>query len=102
MTAQLKLSIIPEYADSRLYTEIVISKNCNWAADDYNNGKNLVFYNTTKASEHVTSNEIMSIKFPDFKTAYKFILDNNIKNYNIDSGSYKKEIKQYQKEVEQL
>lgn len=101
MCTQLKLSVIPDYKDSRLYENLKF-KNGKFVSDSgYNTSKTLVFYNTNKRSEHVEKNAIMRIVFPDFRSAYEYILNNNIKNFNIDYGCYENEIKQYQKETAQ-
>ena len=93
---QLKLGIISDYKDSRLYVSLTLKKN-RFVKDDK---MILVFYNTSDQSAHVSKNELMHIVFPDFNSAYQFILDNKVINFNIRQGSYKKEIKQYQKELQ--
>lgn len=102
MTGQLKLDIIPEYADSRLYTDLqFIKKNKQWISTaGYSGKKTLVFYNSDEPPEHFGKYEIMSIDFPNFKEAYEFILRNKIKNFNIREDCYKDEIKQYLEEQE--
>lgn len=89
-SSQLKLGIIPEYADSRLYIVHNIIKN---RFIDTGRRK-LVFYSKSDPSEHYSINELMSIEFPNFHTAYKYISDFKINNFNIRQGSYKEEIKQ--------
>ena len=83
---QLKLSLLPEYKDSRLYIDLE-------QADKHT----LVFYNTEEASEHISKNEVWRIDFKNFPEAYFFIKNNNIKNFNLRHGSYDKEIKKINK-----
>lgn len=98
MIEQLKLAFIPQHSDSRLYESLVEIKPKFWVGSGYYGVKELVFYSTANDSEHVKDNEVGRIVFENFKTAYEFILNNKIKNFNIECGSYEKEIKQYKKE----
>ena len=91
---QLKLPIIPKYKNSRIY---IVFNFKNKRFIDTGRRK-LVFYKTENSSEHTGKNEVMSLEFPDFKTVYKFILDNEIKNFNIENDCCTKEIRQYKKE----
>lgn len=113
MSTQLKLSVIPDYTDSRLYHDLKKVRGKFVSNSGYNDSKVLVFYKSNEPSEydkknkimrtlvHVEKNKIMRIVFPDFRSAYEYILNNNIKNFNIDYGCYENEIKQYQKETAQ-
>lgn len=94
---QLKLALIPEYSDTRLYTSLVQDKTENMLVGSGCSGpKELVFYNTSDPSSHTSKNEISRIFFPNFAAAYEFILTNRIKNYNFANGCYKAEIKEFQ------
>ena len=111
MSAQLKLSIIPEYTDSRLYHNLQKVRGKFVSNSGYNDSKVLVFYKSKEPLKpdgknkimrtlvHVEKNAIMRIVFPDFRSAYEYILNNSIKNFNIEYGCYEKEIEQYQKEI---
>ena len=99
-SSQLKLNIIPEYEYANLYTELVKSPNFPkmLIGSGYNGKKTLTFYDDRQGDMWTEIG--FEIDFPDFPTAYKYILDNKIKVHNIRCGSYKEEIKQFKKEYE--
>lgn len=92
---QLKLSLLPEYKDSRLYIDLVFAKNKKYL--EKTDKHTLVFYNTEEPSEHINKNEVWRIEFRNFPEAYFFIKTNNIKNFNFRHGSYDKEIREINK-----
>ena len=98
---QLQLGLIPYHKSSRLYIDLIQDKSGRFigSTEGYDGQKILVFYNTFKPDDHTEKNEVGRIIFPNFRLAYEFIKANNIKNFNLEQGCYKQEIKQYEKEI---
>lgn len=83
-------SVLKNYSIANLYINL----------DRNSDRKTLVFY---KRNNETLSwdfgKRIHEIEFESFNSAYKFILDNDIKVYNISCGSYAKEIANYNKKI---
>lgn len=99
---QCELPYIPEGTyDTALYDYSVEDKKYKnmWISSGYSGYKSLEFFGKPPENGYYFEGEKLgSVTFPNFKTAYEFIMSNNLPNYNLRCDCYKKEIKQYEKE----
>ena len=83
-------SVLKNYSIANLYINL----------DKISDRKTLTFYKRNNKTLHRDfGKRIYEIEFESFNSAYKFILENNIKVYNISCGSYAKEIANYNKKI---
>lgn len=83
-------SALKNYSVANLYISIEKSSDA----------KILVFYKRgNETSNWDFGKRIYEIEFESFNSAYKFILENDIKVYNISCGSYAREITNYNKKI---
>lgn len=100
---QCKIPFIPDNVyDTALYDFSIEDKKYKnmWIDSGYNGYKDLVFYGKSPAGSDLywEGKKLGNIIFPNFKTAYEFILNNKLPNYNLRCGCYKKEIEEYCKQ----
>ncbi len=103
---QCKIPFVPSNVfDTALYDFSVEDKEYKnmWIDSGYNGYKELVFYGKPPQGNnyYFEGKELGRIIFPNFKTAYEFIQNNKLRNYNLRCGCYKNEIKEYFKEQKQ-
>ena len=101
---QLKLqfnqcSVPCEYDYANLYeNQFIKDKDSNiYFGSGYDGPKTLTFYNDKNTGERWSRIENADIEFINFEEAYQFILTNNINVYNISQGSWKQEIKEFER-----
>ena len=101
---QLKIPYVPANTyDTALYDFSVEDKKIKnmWIDSGYNGYKSLVFYGKpANNGNYFEGEKLGDVIFANFRTAYEFIIQNKLKNYNLRCGCYEKEIKQYEKEMQ--
>lgn len=99
---QHKIPLIPAGTyDTALYDySIQDEEDSNmYVSSGYNGYKSLVFFGEPPQGGYYFEGEKLgAVTFPNFKSAYEFIKNNNLENHNLRVGCYKDEIKQYERE----
>ena len=94
-----KCSMPCEYDYANLYeAKLIKDKASNiYFGSGYDGPKTLTFYNDKNTGKMWSKMENADIEFINFEEAYQFILTNNINVYNISQGSWKQEIKEFER-----
>ena len=103
---QLQIPYIPNGTyDTALYDALIEDEKIakKWVGSGYNGYKKLTFYGKPPQDDnYFEGKELGEVIFPNFRSAYEFIKNNNLKNFQLRAGCYAKEIKQYKKEIKKI